>query len=159
MTSKKVTRVAVAVLLAACSPAARDAPVSSASDGLAGEVGAVIDRYVSAASAGDSMAIRDILVADDRFAWIEDGDLRYRSADEVLDGLRGFPADTQIETTLSDLTVVPLGESGAYAWSPFTTTVGQGTGGFSFGGLLSFVLERRDGAWRIVGGHTSSPRG
>jgi hypothetical protein len=113
---------------------------------------------MSAVEERDPSALREILVPGDRLAWIEDGQVRYRSAQEVLSSLLAFPAGTPIHTQTSDLEVVPIGERGAHAWTRFETTVGEGEGAFSFRGIVSFVLERTGGSWRIVGGHTSSPR-
>ena len=114
--------------------------------------------YLEAISSRDSAAIRALYVDDGRFSWIEDGSVRYRSADEVLSGLEAFPVEMAMETTLGEVSVVPVGDSGAYAWAAFETSIGDGPAAFSFGGMLSFVLERRDEGWVIVGGHTSSPR-
>lgn len=145
-----------ALLFSACSPAANDAPERT--DDLAGEVGETLDRYLTAVSERDAAALRELYAEAARFIWIEDGAVRYRSAADVLEGLAAFPPDTPMVTELTELSVVGLGESGAHAWCRFTTTVGEGPGAFSFGGVMSLVLERRGGAWRIVGGHTSSPR-
>jgi hypothetical protein len=40
----------------------------------------------------------------------------------------------------------------------YTTTVKDSTGGYSFGGLLTMTFVHRPGGWRIINGHTSSPR-
>lgn len=123
------------------------------------EVAGFLEDYLAAIDAGDTARISRAYVADGRFVWIEDGGVRYRSPDEILASLAAFPSESSIRTELSGLTVVPLGVSGAHAWATFTTTVGGGAGSFSFGGAISFVLEKVDGSWQLVGGHTSSPTG
>lgn len=53
-----------------------------------------------------------------------------------------------------------LGEAGQCSpmFKPtYATTIGTAPSGFSFGGAITFVLERQDGGWKIVAGHTSSP--
>lgn len=117
-----------------------------------------LNRYVKAIGERDTAALRDMYAGPDRFVWIEDGAVRYRSANEVFRSLGQFGADTPIDTELGEPGVTRLEGGGVHAWASFTTTVGEGEGGYSFGGLMSFVLEPADDVWRIVGGHVSSPR-
>jgi len=63
-----------------------------------------------------------------------------------------------METELEGLEVVRLGTTGAHAWASFTTSVGVEAGECGFGGMISFLLERVNDVWRLVGGHVSSPR-
>jgi len=144
------------ILSAACT-----SPDPNSSSGVdpANEVASFLNEYLAAIDARDSDIIGRAYVDDGRFVWIEDGEVRYRSADEILANLGSFPASSAIRTELSDLVVVPLGGAGAHAWATFSTTVGTGPGSFSFGGAISFVLERENGSWKLVGGHTSSPTG
>ena len=130
----------------------------SASSDPSSEVRSVLDRYLRAVESRDSAAIRRLYVADGRFVWIEDGMARYRSADEVLESLAAFPEGMAMSTTLANTVVVPVGADGAHAHTEFTTEMGEGASGFSFGGAMSFFLERGPEGWRIVGGHVSSPR-
>lgn len=148
--------VAAASLVVACAPlrpVAAPAPVVSKE-----EVSAFLTDYLAAIGSRDAARIRAALVTGDRLAWIEDGKVSYRSADAVIAGLAAFPAGAAIRTELTDLAVVPVGQSGAHAWASFRTTVGEGAAAFSFGGAISFMLERDGDSWKIVGGHTSSPR-
>jgi hypothetical protein len=148
--------VAAALLVVGCTPM-RDpaAPAPAVSEQ---EVSAFLKGYLAAIGSRDATGIRAALVAGDRLAWIEDGKVSYRSADAVIAGLDAFPVGTVIRTELDELDVVPVGQSGAHAWAMFRTTVGEGAAAFSFGGAISFMLERDGDAWKIVGGHTSSPR-
>lgn len=150
-----VAAVAVLAALAGCGlPPAQPAP----DGGLTAEVGAFLEDYLGAMDSRDTERIRSAVVGDGRFVWIEDGEVRYRGPAELVAGLEAFPLDTPIRTELVDLSVVPVGATGAHAWGTFTTSVGTGPGSFSFGGAISVLVERMDGAWRLVGGHTSSPR-
>ncbi|HKK94490.1 MAG TPA: DUF4440 domain-containing protein [Longimicrobiales bacterium] len=131
-------------------PAARAAAGAEAE---MAEVRAVIQRYNAATEVRDSTAIRDLILDDGRFVWFEQGEARYRSADEIVAGLRTFPPDQSIRTTLDSIRVVPLGEGAARAWTTFETIVGDGD--IRFSGLITFVLERTADGWRIAGGQSS----
>jgi len=141
-------------LLLACAPIT---PAPTVQTSLKPEVATFLEGYLAAIGARDAAKIREAYVADDRFVWIEDGKVRYRRVEEVLSSLASFPADSPIRTELADLTVVPVGPSAAHAWASFKTTVGEGSKAFTFGGAISFVLERDGDRWRVVSGHTSSP--
>jgi len=144
----------VSGMLGGCaSPQGGSAPELTGVSGVA----AFLDGYLRAIEGRDEVSIRNSYDASGRFAWLEDGKLRYRSVDEVLAGLRSIPAGTPIRTTLTNLVVVPLGGNGAHARASFATTIGTGPTAFSFGGAITFALERQHGTWRIVVGHTSSP--
>lgn len=149
--SKTVARILLVGLIALGCSEPPDQPI------VEGEVRIFLEQYMEALSARDADRIRAVLVEDGRFAWVEDGEVRYRSATDLLAGLQQFPPDTDLRTVLSDLVVVPVGETGAHAWARFRTTIGEGPDGFSFGGAISFVLERQTGSWKLVGGHTSAP--
>jgi hypothetical protein len=156
MVKSSMLLVAAALLVVGCTPMrypAAPAPVVSEQ-----EVSAFLTGYLAAIGSRDATGIRAALVAGDRLTWIEDGKVSYRSADAVIAGLAAFPAGTALRTELVDLEVVPVGQSGAHAWAMFRTTVGEGAAAFSFGGAISFMLERDANSWKIVGGHTSSPR-
>lgn len=143
-----------ATVLLACAPIQPAPPVQAS---LKAEVTAFLNGYLGAIGARDAAKIREAYIADDRFVWIEDGKVRYRRVEDVLSSLASFPADNPIRTELADLSVVPVGPGAAHAWASFKTTVGEGSKAFTFGGAISFVLERDGSRWRVVSGHTSSP--
>lgn len=117
-----------------------------------------VEAYMRAISARDETALREMIVTGERFMWIEDGVVRYTSADGVLEGLRSLGDDARIETTLSDEVEQALGEDAVVYTAAFETSVGSGAGGFSFSGRMSLFLERTEAGFVLVGGHTSSAR-
>ena len=125
---------------------------------LSAEVEAFLASYMDAIGARDAETLRSQVADSTRFTWAEDGAVRYRSVDAILEGLATFPPEVPINTDLSDLHVAQVGTDGAYATASFVTRIGEGPESFTFGGVITFVLERHDETWRIVGGHVSSPR-
>jgi len=139
-----------------CGGAAETSPPPAATN-LEAEVAVFLDAYLDAIGSRDTATLRIQLADSPRYVWVENGAVRYRSVDEMLEGLGSFPADMPIETDLSRLHVAAVGGNGAHAAASFETRVGEGQGAFTFGGIITFVLERHDDTWRIVGGHVSSP--
>lgn len=156
MTSQRRAHLLLAsLLLAGCTS---EQPEQSARPEIGADVERFLENYMAAISARDFDHIRLSLVEDGRFVWVEDGEVRYRALGDLLSSLEQFPPNSPIRTELTDMVAVPVGDTGAHAWAQFQTTVGEGPGGFTFGGAISFVLERRSDAWKLVGGHTSAPR-
>lgn len=125
---------------------------------VATEVEAFLRDYQAAIEGRDEEGVRSRLIPD-RYRWAEEGEVAYKHADDVIGSLSQFPPGTPIRTSLSGLEVTPVaGGRGAHAVASFTTELGSGEAAFTFGGVITFVLERTGDTWRIVGGHASSSR-
>jgi hypothetical protein len=149
------------VALAACEPSPEPAGNEEGRGDAAAEVGAFLETYRAALESRDTLAIPDLYVDDGRFIWLEDGEVRYRSAEDVATSLASLPAGMSLRTAYDETSIHPIGAEGASATMRFRTTIGEGSSAFEFGGVMSMALERGPGGWRIVAGHTStaSPQG
>ncbi|MDH3223240.1 MAG: nuclear transport factor 2 family protein [Gemmatimonadota bacterium] len=148
----------VLLLGSACAPGPDGETQDAPPEDLPAQVARQLDAYLADVATRDAEGLRSAYVPDERFAWIEDGAVAYRAVGDVLAGLAAFSPGTAIVTELEGLEVVPIGADGAHSWAQFRTTIGEGEGAFSFAGMMSMVWERDGERWRIVGGHTSSPR-
>ncbi len=146
------------LLTSACGPTPDGESPEALPGDLEARVASELDQYLAGIASRDAEGLRRAYVADERFAWIEDGSVAYRTVGDVLAGLAAFPSATPILTELEGLEVVPIGTDGAHSWARFRTTIGEGEDAFSFAGIMSMVWERDGDRWRILGGHTSSPR-
>lgn len=120
-----------------------------------------IDAYVEAVNAMDLDSAGTFYSDSPDFRWIEDGEVRYRSAQESRESLAELGAmASATELTVSDLSVTGLSADIAIAACHFTQTVqvAEGGPGFSFSGAMSIVLRREGGRWLFLAGHTSSAR-
>ena len=120
-------------------------------------VEALLADYRQAIDARDAGALRACFVGDDRFAWHEDGSLRYATVDALVAASTQQPPAMAFETAYSDTHIVPLGDAHASVRTGFATKVKNGEATvFEFAGLMTVLVERRGGTWRIVSGHSSS---
>ncbi len=142
-------------VLACGSTEAADAPRS---DSIDDEVASFLESYHAAIESRDIAVLQTLYVDDGRFQWIEDGKIRYRSFDEISEGLASLPSDFVIHTEYDDREIVAVGDAGARVSMRFRTVIGDGPSAFEFGGMMTIVLESDSTGWRIVGGHTSSER-
>ena len=95
---------------------------------------------------------------DPRFRWFEDGLLRYRSGEEIVGALNGFPPGTRIETSLSEIEAEWLGAKNITGSAKFRTRVTMPGQSFEYGGVFTLVVERAEGGWKFLRGHTSTAR-
>ena len=123
------------------------------------EVREFMASYGEAIEGDDTEAIRGLYVDDERFAWFTDGEKRYTSADDVLASLAEMEEMT-FSTETSKIEVVPLTPDLAHARSAFHTKISQGGAVvFEFSGVITWLLEEvKDGEWRVLTGHTSTPK-
>ena len=146
---------ALAAVAAGC---ARDTSPEALS-AAASEAQAGIEAYVEALNAMDFDSAGTFYSPSGDFQWIEQGEIRYRSAEESRESLAGLGAMASSATlTLSDLTLTALGPDAAVATCHFLQEIGiDGGAGFAFAGAMTIVLRREGGRWLFVSGHTSSP--
>ncbi len=67
---------------------------------------------------------------------------------------------TAFSTDTSEVEIVPLTPDLAHARTAFRTKISQGGAVvFEFGGVITWLLEEvKDGEWRVLTGHTSTPK-
>ena len=129
-----------------------------ARDDIENEVASFFESYLLALETRDLAVIHELYVDDGRFEWIEDGEIRYRSSDDIVAGLAALPSDAPIHTEYDRREITPVGKAGARISTRFRTVIGEGPAAFEFGGMMTIVLEKGPSGWRVVGGHTSSLR-
>ncbi len=123
------------------------------------QVEAFLTHYTTTLTAGEPEAIRRLYRLGKGFAWFEDGRLAYASPEAVIEGLDRLPPGSTIETELSNVRVVALADSVATASADFTSVIRMADGStLAFNGVMTLVLERIDGHWRVVTGHSSTDR-
>ncbi|MGE3172164.1 MAG: DUF4440 domain-containing protein [Planctomycetota bacterium] len=91
-------------------------------------------------------------------AWCEDGAERYRSLTAMGGALAAMPPGAVFRTALTDPTVDPLTRDLCAVRSRFATRIDGLGAEVSYSGVLTMVLQRRDGRWAIRSGHASSDR-
>ena len=89
-TMKKIGAVVIVLGVLGCGTV--EEPSGPVSAGVGDEVGQFLDTYRLAIEARDAPRLRTMCVDDGRFVRIEDGEIRYRSPDEVLACRKGADA-------------------------------------------------------------------
>jgi len=122
----------------------------------------LLDRWKHAFESRDTEGVRSVLATDDRFVWFEDGEPRYRSADEIVRALAAFPPALAFTHALRDVRVVPISNDAAWAHLGTSTKIEHsGRVVSEFTSVVLMIVRREDTGWRIHAAHTSTskPRG
>ena len=140
--------------------AARDVTLTaSARAAMQDSLRTTLDAFRIATSASQRDSVSHMYADDSTFRWIEDGRVVARSATVVRQHLLAMPASTRIETAYDSVEYLPVAPGVGSLTTHYTTTVKDSAGGgYSFGGFLTMTLVHRPNGWRIISGHTSSPR-
>ena len=133
--------------------AAQDARVDS-------EVRAALERFAGRVNAADWEAVIDCYAADPRFRWLEDGEVRYGSRDEVAEAYRGLGGVfTEFEILLTAVRVQPLADDAAAVSLLFHQSMATASGmRLEIEGAILATMIDSDGVWRFLLGHTSTRR-
>ena len=118
-----------------------------------------LDAFRRASSAGQWDSVSRMYADDSTFRWIEDGRVVARSATVLRQHLLAMPASTRVETSYDSVEYLPVAAGVGSVTTRYATAVKDSSGGgYSFGGVLTMTFVHRPNGWRIISGHTSSPR-
>ncbi len=123
-------------------------------------VRSMLETYREAVNAGDWEGVASYYGDDDRFHWIEDGEVRYRTKEEVrqaLLSLGGFFSSVRL--TVTETRVTPLAPGIAHVATMFEQElVPSGGEPVGFSGALTVLALHTPEGWKLVSGHTSTVR-
>ena len=120
------------------------------------EVEALLQEWSDAISERRLDDFKALYSTRDGFAWVERGQIQYRSAAEIAAGIdEVVNGDTSIVNTVSAIDVAPLSPSTAAFSARVTSTVENPAFTFSFDGILTGVAVKDGSDWKLYRGHLS----
>ncbi|HRP06970.1 MAG TPA: nuclear transport factor 2 family protein [Gemmatimonadales bacterium] len=146
------------VLLAGCSRPAEPAFDQAARAAVVDSVQATLDEFRAAVASMDAERVASFYVADSTLRWIEDGEIRYRSRDEVIEALRSMEGEVgAISLSYDGTQITALAPGIASVVTGFAQRITRRDGEEGgFAGATTMVLRSEGGRWRFVNGHVSS---
>lgn len=123
-------------------------------------VRAMLQTYRETVNAGDWEGVTAYYGDDERFHWIEDGEVRYRTKEEVSQALASVGGFfTSVELTVNETRVTPLAPGIAHVATLFEQELVPAEGDpVRFSGALTLLALSTPDGWKLVAGHTSSLR-
>lgn len=156
MTRTSLVLIPVILLFAACQPDSTRSPQR-----IRTSVDSLLDEYRTSMTSGTVDDLMSVYSSDERFHWVEDGEVVYESAEEIRRALKGLRTQyPQATLDLSNTSITPLPPDHALITTQFEQSLADSTGeGFSFSGAMTITAVEEADGWRFLAGHTSSPRG
>jgi ketosteroid isomerase-like protein len=146
----------VAIFVHGCEHREMQPPIANAAD-IDRNVLDLLDRWKRAFEARDLVGVRSVLAVDDRFVWLEDGEPRYRNADDIVRAYASFPKELSFTHTLLDIRIVPISSDTAWAHLATSTKIEHsGRVVSEFTGVVLMITRRDAAGWKIHAAHSST---
>ncbi len=144
--------------LAACNPFPSSTPTSGGATVDTGEVRSAVEAYAAKFNARDAAGAAAIYADDPAFHWVESGRLNYATREAAAKGLAdfltGFP-ESHLE--FHNIRVDAVGDGVAVATADYRQTIAaNGQTALAFEGVMTLTMVKRDGAWKVIVGHSST---
>lgn len=124
------------------------------------EVEARLKAFSTAINTGDMAALPDFYSKSERFYWVEDGKVTYPDHATLAASLEGLL--TSLESTEMRVLarrVEVLAHNRASIYSEYEQDLKMKAGyEFSINGAMTALMEKEDGVWRYVIGHSSTKK-
>ncbi len=157
---KRIARLVTALLILGVTACNKSSNVSLEKQALAEEISTRFDAFVNHMNALEAEELKDFYSDDPRFYWVEDGQVQYANKVTLvasLDGLVDMLASSDMKVLKTKVDV--LSESSAMLYAAYeqamTMTAG---GGFDINGAMTVQLQKEEGIWRFLIGHSSTKK-
>ena len=117
---------------------------------------ATMAEYVKWMNARDVDALMRLYVDDGRFSWVADGQVQ--SLTSIRNGIESAAGYSRVHLEYTDTKVTPLAPGVASVTTRYTMSLGDSATGFTFGGAITMNLIHTTTGWKLLDGHSSSPR-
>lgn len=146
------------ICLAACTEGGASEMVNKTK--VTAEVQARLEAFVTALNSGDAAGLPDFYSKKERFYWVEDGQITYPDHATLAASLEGlFTSLESAEMRVLERRVEVLAHNKASIYSEYEQDLKMKSGfAFSINGAMTALMEKEDGVWRYVIGHSSTKK-
>ncbi len=156
---KKVLALLVCLIaLSACTEGGASEMVNKAK--VTKEVEARLDAFRDALNNGDVASLPDFYSKKERFYWVEDGQITYPDHATLAASLEGlFTSLESAEMRVLERRVTVLAHNKASIYTEYEQDLTMKSGyAFSINGAMTALMEKEEGIWRYVIGHSSTKK-
>ncbi len=155
---KKILLLLCIIALSACNGAG--SPETIDAEGVTKEVEARLKAFATAINSGDMTALPDFYSKSKRFYWVEDGKVTYPDHATLaasLEGLLTSVESTEMRVLARRVEVLDADKASIYTEYEQDMKMKSGYE-FSINGAMTALMEKEDGIWRYVIGHSSTKK-
>lgn len=146
------------VCLSACTEGGASEMVNKAA--VTEEVEARLEAFVNALNSGDATGLLDYYSQSERFYWVEDGQITYPDHATLAASLEGLYTSLEsADMRILDRRIEVLNNDRVNIYTEYEQDLKMKSGyGFSINGAMTVLMEKEEGVWRYVIGHSSTKK-
>lgn len=155
---KKALLLLSLVYLSACTEGGASEMVNKAE--VTEEVEARLEAFVIALNSGDATGLLDFYSKNERFYWVEDGQITYPDHATLAASIKGLYTSLEsAEMRVLERKVEVLDHNRANIYSEYEQDLKMKSGyAFSINGAMTALMEKEQGVWRYLIGHSSTKK-
>lgn len=148
------------IVAAGCQSSATSELSQAHATAMRDSVQAFLSTWSVEEGAGGWDTLVDRYAEDPDFVWVEDGQVAYRSVEEIDAAARGLESSFVSEATeFIEPSIAPLAPGIANVTTRFQTTLRRRTAtDIQYSGVMSMTVLNTEGGWKVLRGHTSTER-
>lgn len=124
------------------------------------EIEARMDAFVDNNNRLQGESLKDFYSNDERFYWVEDGKVQYPNKEVLtasLEGLVGMISTSDMKILNRRVQVMNSTSAMVFLEYEQAMTMTSG-GGFNIDGAMTVLLQKEEGVWRFLVGHSSTKK-
>ena len=128
--------------------------------GLTKEIESRLDAFVNHNNKLETESLKDFYSDDERFYWVEDGQVQYPNKEILAASLEGLVSMVSgIDMKVLNRRIEILNATSAMIFLEYEQAMTMASGGgFSIDGAMTVLLEKEAGIWRFLVGHSSTKK-
>lgn len=128
--------------------------------GLTKEIESRMDAFVSHNNKLEAESLKDFYSDDEKFYWVEDGQVQYANKDILVASLEGLVGMvSSVDMKILNRRIQLLSATSAMVFLEYEQAMAMSSGGgFSIDGAMTVLLQKEDGVWRFLIGHSSTKK-
>lgn len=105
-------------------------------------------------------SLKDFYSSDERFYWVEDGKVQYPNTEVLMTSLGGLVAMVSTsDMVILNRSIHVMNASSAMVFLEYEQAMTMASGGgFSINGAMTVLLQKEEGTWRFLIGHSSTKK-
>ena len=124
------------------------------------EVAARLQAFYDGLTSGSAEALPDFYSSDERFYWVEDGQVTYPNHAALVSSLEGlYGMVASVEARVLERKVEVLDATTAIIYSEYEQDFALKSGfNFSINGAMTATMKKEGDTWRFLVGHSSTKK-
>lgn len=119
-----------------------------------------IDAFIELNNKLEGVALKSFYSDDERFYWVEDGKVQYPNKEVLVASLEGLVGMiSNIDMKMLNRRVQVMNATSAMIFLEYEQAMTMSSGGgFNIDGAMTVLLQKEDGVWRFLIGHSSTKK-